>query len=27
VMLTDAGRAAYIGYLDAMRKLIADTGQ
>lgn len=27
VTLTDAGRTAYIGYLDAMRKLIADTGQ
>lgn len=26
VTLTDAGRAAYIGYLDAMKKLIADTG-
>ncbi len=25
VTLTDAGRAAYIGYLDAMRKLIADS--
>lgn len=25
VTLTDAGRTAYIGYLDAMRKLIADT--
>lgn len=25
VTLTDAGRSAYIGYLDAMRKLIADT--
>lgn len=25
VTLTDTGRAAYIGYLDAMRKLIADT--
>ncbi|WP_443749288.1 winged helix-turn-helix domain-containing protein [Asticcacaulis solisilvae] len=27
VTLTGAGRIAYIGYLDAMRKLIADTGQ
>jgi len=27
VTLTDAGRTAYIGYLEAMRKLIADTGQ
>ena len=27
VTLTDAGRTAYVGYLDAMRKLIADTGQ
>jgi DNA-binding HxlR family transcriptional regulator len=26
VTLTDAGRTAYIGYLEAMRKLIADTG-
>jgi DNA-binding HxlR family transcriptional regulator len=26
VTLSEAGRAAYIGYLDAMRKLIADTG-
>ncbi len=26
VALTDAGRTAYIGYLDAMKKLIADTG-
>jgi len=26
VTLTDAGRTAYIGYLDAMKKLIADTG-
>jgi len=26
VTLTDAGRAAYIGYLDAMKRLIADTG-
>jgi DNA-binding MarR family transcriptional regulator len=25
VTLSDAGRTAYIGYLDAMRKLIADT--
>ena len=25
VTLTDTGRAAYIGYLDAMRKLIADS--
>ncbi|MGN6209722.1 winged helix-turn-helix domain-containing protein [Asticcacaulis sp.] len=25
VTLTDSGRAAYIGYLDAMRKLIADS--
>lgn len=25
VTLTDAGRTAYIGYLDAMRKLIAGT--
>ena len=25
VTLTDIGRAAYIGYLDAMRKLIADS--
>ncbi len=27
VTLTDAGRTAYIGYLDAMKKLIADTDQ
>ena len=26
VTLTPAGRAAYIAYLDAMRKLIADSG-
>ena len=26
VTLTTAGRAAYIAYLDAMRKLIADSG-
>jgi len=26
VTLTEAGRTAYIGYLDAMKKLIADTG-
>jgi len=26
VTLSEAGRAAYIGYLDAMRKLIADSG-
>ncbi|MCR6659435.1 MAG: transcriptional regulator [Asticcacaulis sp.] len=26
VTLTDTGRAAYIGYLDAMRKLIAESG-
>ncbi|CAL4866359.1 hypothetical protein MMA231_00599 [Asticcacaulis sp. MM231] len=26
VTLSDAGRTAYIGYLDAMRKLIADSG-
>ena len=27
VTLTDAGRAAYIGYLDAMKNLIANSGQ
>ena len=26
VTLTDTGRAAYIGYLDAMRRLISDSG-
>jgi DNA-binding HxlR family transcriptional regulator len=26
VTLTDAGRAAWIGYLDSMRKLISDSG-
>lgn len=26
VTLTEAGRTAYIGYLDAMKKLIADMG-